>query len=106
MPRGETTVMIATVAVVLATHNLAIGVIVIVGVVVARQVAHMVDVTSVLDPDGGSRVYAVRGEVFFAAIDAITTKYAARGKEVRIVGLNDASTSKHRRLSGQFGVTH
>lgn len=33
----------------------------------ARRVAHLVEVTSVLDPDGGERVYALTGELFFAS---------------------------------------
>ncbi len=37
-----------------------------------------------------------------AALDAITTKYARRGKSVRILGLNDASASMHDRLAGQL----
>jgi sulfate permease, SulP family len=143
MPRSETSVMVATVAVVLVTHNLAIGVVVgvlVASVLFARRVAHLVDVTSVLDPDGGTRVYSVHGEVFFAssndlvyrfdyagdpddvvidmthahiwdassvaAVDAISTKYAARNKRVRIVGLNAVSQGMHRRLSGQLGAGH
>ena len=37
-----------------------------------------------------------------AALDAITTKYAARGTDVRIVGLNEASAERHQRLSGRL----
>ena len=37
-----------------------------------------------------------------AALDAITTKYAARGKTVDIVGLNDASASIHDNLAGKL----
>ena len=37
-----------------------------------------------------------------AALDAIATKYARRGKTVEVVGLNAASTTIHRRLSGQL----
>ncbi len=39
-----------------------------------------------------------------AVLDAITTKYAARGKTVTIVGLDAAGTQRHRRLSGHLGV--
>ena len=35
-----------------------------------------------------------------AALDAITTKYAVRGKSVDIVGLNAASASFHDNLAG------
>ncbi|MBC2959046.1 SulP family inorganic anion transporter [Nocardioides deserti] len=37
-----------------------------------------------------------------AALDAITTKYARKGKTVEIVGLNDASAERHGRLTGQL----
>jgi SulP family sulfate permease len=37
-----------------------------------------------------------------AALDAITTKYARKGKRVEIVGLNAASAERHERLSGSL----
>ncbi len=37
-----------------------------------------------------------------AALDAITTKYARKGKTVEIVGLNEASAERHGRLTGQL----
>jgi hypothetical protein len=39
-------------------------------------------------------VYAV------ASLDAVTTKYAANGKNVTIVGMNDDSAARHGRLAG------
>jgi SulP family sulfate permease len=143
MPKSETLVMVATVAVVVATHNLAIGV--IVGVVVAmimfaRRVAHFTEVVDVAHPDEDTRVYAVVGELFFASsndlvyqfdyvgdpknvvidmsqshiwdastvatLDAIQTKYEAKGKNVTIIGLNDASQERHERLAGQLSGAH
>jgi len=70
MPTGEITVMVVTVAVVVATSNLAIGV--VVGTITAmaifaRRVAHLVEVTAVTDPEGNQVVYAVAGELFFAS---------------------------------------
>ncbi|XVV12656.1 SulP family inorganic anion transporter [Actinoplanes sp. CA-131856] len=143
MPAGEIVVMLVTVAGTLATHNLAVGVVLGVltaMVVFARRVAHFATVTSVPDTDGGSRVYRVHGELFFAssndlvhqfdyagdpdrvvidmsaahiwdassvaALDAITTKYAARGKQAEIIGLNEASTKFHENLSGKLGAAH
>ncbi len=41
-----------------------------------------------------------------AALDAITTKYGAKGKNVEIVGLNTDSAHRHERLSGQLGAEH
>ncbi|WIV61925.1 SulP family inorganic anion transporter [Amycolatopsis nalaikhensis] len=143
MPTGEITVMVITVAVVVASDNLAIGVIVgtITGLIIfARRVAHLVNVTAAVDPDGTQVVYAVTGELFFAssndlvyqfnytgdpdkvvidltdahiwdastvaALDAITTKYEARGKSVEIVGLNEHSATMHGRLTGELAANH
>ena len=41
-----------------------------------------------------------------ATLDAITTKYASKGKTVRIVGLNEASAERHERLAGTLGAGH
>lgn len=70
MPAGETTVMVITVACVVATDNLAIGVIVgsiTAMVVFARRVAYLTQVTAVTDPDHATVVYRVTGELFFAS---------------------------------------
>jgi SulP family sulfate permease len=143
MPWGETLVMVTTVVATLVSHNLAIGVVlgVIAAMVIfARRVAHFAEVTSVLDPEGTTRIYFVHGELFFAssndlvyqfdyagdpdsviidltaahiwdassvaALDAITTKYATRGKQVDIVGLNKASARIHDDLAGRLKVGH
>ncbi|WP_405936452.1 SulP family inorganic anion transporter [Streptomyces sp. NBC_00726] len=143
MPVGETAVMVITVAIVVATSNLAIGVVVgsvTAMVIFARRVARLADVTAVLDPDGGQVVYSVTGELFFAssndlvtrfayatdpdrividltathiwdassvaALDAIETKYAERGKTVEIVGLNQPSAALHGTLSGGLTGGH
>ena len=78
MPLGETLVMVSTVAAVLFTHNLAIGVVVgvlVAMVIFARRVAHLVEVTSVLDPDGGTRIYSVHGELFFASSNDLVYQF-------------------------------
>lgn len=41
-----------------------------------------------------------------AALDAIITKYHAKGRCVEIIGLNQDSAERHGRLSGQFGAEH
>ena len=41
-----------------------------------------------------------------ATLDAITRKYAAKGKTVTITGLNDNSQERHDRLSGQLTGAH
>ncbi len=140
MPKSETSVMVVTVAVVVATHNLAYGVaagVLTATMLFARRVAHLVEVSSTRSADGGEVVYAVDGQVFFAssndlvyqfdyaddpqrvvidmtrahvwdassvaALDAITAKYARRGKTVQIVGLNPHSATMHDRLGGRLG---
>ncbi|WP_167441713.1 hypothetical protein [Amycolatopsis vastitatis] len=41
-----------------------------------------------------------------AALDAITTKYAGRGKTVEIVGLNADSARRPGKLSGELAGSH
>jgi sulfate permease, SulP family len=70
MPRGETTVMVVTVAGTVATHNLAIGVgagVLTAMAVFARRVAHLVEVERIVDPEGTTAIYSVTGELFFAS---------------------------------------
>ncbi|MGW3649427.1 SulP family inorganic anion transporter [Streptomyces sp. NPDC000878] len=143
MPAGESTVMVITVVCVVATSNLAIGVVVgsiTAMVIFAKRVAHLAEVTAVTDPDRTTVVYRVTGELFFAssndlvgqfdyagdpdrvvidlsaahiwdassvaALDAIETKYAQRGKTVEIIGLNEPSARIHKTLSGELTGSH
>ena len=41
-----------------------------------------------------------------ATLDAITTKYAAKGSTVSIINLNDDSARRHALLSGNLGAGH
>ncbi|MFO7604562.1 MAG: SulP family inorganic anion transporter [Gammaproteobacteria bacterium] len=71
-PMSSNVVMIMTVIVVVATHNLAYGV--FVGVLLgalffANKVGQYKYVVSELSPDGLSRTYRVVGQVFFASAD-------------------------------------
>jgi SulP family sulfate permease len=141
LPVSETAVMVVTVLVVVATNDLAFGVIagvLLASVLFARRVAHLVQVRGELSADGGTRTYTVQGQVFFAssndlveqfdyardpgqvvidmsaaqiwdassvaALDAIRTKYAGRGIEVEIKGLDPTSAQLHDRLAGQLGA--
>ncbi|WP_454042707.1 SulP family inorganic anion transporter [Cellulosimicrobium sp. Marseille-Q8652] len=147
MPRSETAVMLATVVVTVWTHNLAYGVIVgvlVATVLFARRVAHLTTVTRLDGPasraGGGTRTYAVEGELFFASsndlvyrfdyagdpadvvidmtkahvwdastvatLDAIRTRYEAKGKTVTIVGANPDTTERLDRLAGRLGAGH
>lgn len=78
MPTGEIAVMAVTVVCVVATGNLAIGVVVgsvTAMVIFAKRVAHLADVTSATDPDGTTVVYSVTGEVFFASSNNLVTQF-------------------------------
>ena len=90
MPRSETSVMVVTVVVTVATHNLAIGV--VVGVLVAmtlfaRRVAHLTAThRTVVEDDGPTRaVYAVTGELFFASSNDLSTQFDYAGDPDRVV---------------------
>jgi SulP family sulfate permease len=72
-PKSSSTVMLATVVVVVLTHDLAQGVIIGVllsGLFFARKVAQIVRVRSELAADGRARTYHVRGNIFFASASA------------------------------------
>ncbi|GAK46515.1 sulphate transporter [Tepidicaulis marinus] len=71
-PRSSSIVMLATVIFVVATHNLAIGVLVGVllsGIFFAWKISQIFRVTSALSADGTHRTYTVEGQVFFASAD-------------------------------------
>jgi SulP family sulfate permease len=95
MPRTETIVMLATVAITVLTHNLAYGVgagVALSAVFFVRHVSHVVNVTSVVDPDNVERLYAVTGELFFASTHDIVHAFdydAVKVKRVEI-DLTDA----------------
>ncbi|MFF7382045.1 SulP family inorganic anion transporter [Streptomyces griseoluteus] len=88
MPAGEISVMVLTVVVVVATQNLAIGVVVgslVALTVFARRVARSAEVTSVLDPDGSTMVYRVTGNLFFASADDLAHRFAYATDPGRVV---------------------
>jgi SulP family sulfate permease len=77
-PRSSSIVMLATVAVVVATHNLAIGVLVGVllsGIFFAGKIAQIFRLTSTLSRDGAARTYFVEGQVFFASVDGFLAAF-------------------------------
>jgi SulP family sulfate permease len=76
-PRQSSVVMLATVASVVATGNLAIGVgigVLLSALFFASKVRKAFAVESVLAPDG-TRVYAVRGQVFFATSESLVSEF-------------------------------
>ncbi len=77
-PKSSSIVMVTTVAVVVATHDLAIGV--FVGILMsalffARKVSHLMDIQSELDTNGSHRTYKVYGQVFFASADSFAAAF-------------------------------
>ncbi|MFE3828282.1 SulP family inorganic anion transporter [Streptomyces sp. NPDC059092] len=87
MPAGEIAVMLVTVACVVTTHNLAVGVVVgsvTAMVIFARRVAHLAAVTRVTDPDGAA-VYRVTGELFFASSNDLVGRFHYATDPDRIV---------------------
>ncbi|MFJ2211854.1 SulP family inorganic anion transporter [Streptomyces sp. NPDC101062] len=88
MPTGEIAVMVVTVACVVTTHNLAVGVVVgsvTAMVIFARRVAHRATVTALVDPDGGTAVYRVTGELFFASSNDLVGRFDYATDPDRIV---------------------
>jgi len=79
LPKSETAVMAVTVAVTVATHNLATGVgvgVLVAMVLFARRVAHFVTVErTVTEHDGGRATYRVDGELFFASANDLYTQF-------------------------------
>lgn len=85
-PVSTSIVMLATVVVVVATHNLAFGV--LTGVLIASlnfatKVAHFMTVRSSLE--GDTRTYTVTGQVFFASADLFTRHFDFQETQERVV---------------------
>lgn len=140
VPRIESLIMAATVAIVVLTHNLAYGVgvgVMLSAVFFARHVSAIVKVESVADTEHRERHYTVTGELFFAstnnlvtlfdydavkmpkvdidlsqarvwdtsavaALDAVVAKFAQRGIEAELVGLNRHAEALHSTTTGQL----
>lgn len=58
----------------------------------ARKAAMQADVTSVLDPEGGTRVYSVTGEVFFASTGELVDRfdYAEQGLTRVVIDMSNS----------------
>jgi SulP family sulfate permease len=129
-PWQSSVVMLATVAVVVWTHDLARGVlvgVVLSGLFFASKVKGLLNVASTLSADGGTRTYRYAGQVFFASasrfsaaidfkepvdrvvidlsaahfwdisavgeLDKAVLKLRRAGRQVEVVGLNEASAT-------------
>lgn len=89
-PRLSSSVMLVTVIITIATHNLAAGVVagvLLSGVFFTFKVANMLQVRGSLDEAGDLYTWTVSGQVFFASADALIEAFdvrAAAGRRVRI----------------------
>jgi SulP family sulfate permease len=77
-PAGSTVVMVATVVVVVATHDLAKGVLVGVllsGFFFAHKIGRILHVASMSEEEGRMRTYKVTGQVFFASAERFVNAF-------------------------------
>jgi sulfate permease, SulP family len=87
-PASSSTVMLATVAFVVVTHNLAIGVIVGVllsGIFFAWKISQLFRVTSTISADGRQRTYLVEGQLFFASAEDFMKSFDFKEALERVV---------------------
>jgi sulfate permease, SulP family len=87
-PLGETIVMVVTVATVVLTHDLALGVfagVVLSALMFARKIAHAAFMDSVLSSDGRQRTYAVTGQLFFVTVTGFLEQFDFHENLDRIV---------------------
>ena len=92
-PRLSSLVMLATVAVTLASHNLAAGVgigVLLSGVFFTLKVSRMMHIEQ--EDVAGVHHYRVSGQVFFASADAFIEAFDARGLEGRAVVIDLSAT--------------
>ena len=129
-PTVSSIVMLGTVIVTVATHDLAKGVltgVILSAIFFARKVGKSLDIDSSLSAEGTLRTYIVTGQVFFAfkeegvdtvhievsgahfwdltaagALDRVVFKFRSEGKQVEVVGMNEASAG----LVGKLGTHH
>jgi sulfate permease, SulP family len=77
-PKTSSLVMLVTVAIVVATHNLALGV--FIGVLMsalsfAKKISHLMSVRSELVEEDKHRIYHVYGQIFFASADNFAMQF-------------------------------
>jgi len=77
-PKSSSVVMIATVVVTVATHDLAMGVLTGVlasGFFFAHKVGRLLHIRSLAEDEGRARTYTILGQVFFASADRFTNAF-------------------------------
>ncbi len=122
MPKSETVVLLLTMAVTVATGNLALGVaagVLLAIVLFARRVAHVIRVERTSSEDGSTVHYAVYGPLFFGSSNDLVERfsYASDPKDVTIdlthsqiwdassVAALDSLESKYRAKGGVITFT-
>ncbi len=81
LPRTDATVLIVTVGTTVITHDLSLGVfagVLLSAIFFARKMVKAVEVTSALSEDGRTRIYTVRGQLFFVAVDKFIDSFDYR----------------------------
>jgi SulP family sulfate permease len=81
LPRTDATVLVVTVATVVYTHDLSMGVlagVLLSAVFFARKVAKAIRVDSELSADGTVRTYTASGQLFFVAVDKFIDSFDYR----------------------------
>ncbi|RUO58734.1 SulP family inorganic anion transporter [Pseudidiomarina insulisalsae] len=77
-PLSTNIVMVTTVVVVVATHNLAIGVgvgVLLAAMFFANKIGHFMHVSPTIDAAGSERIYHVTGQVFFSSADKFVASF-------------------------------
>jgi SulP family sulfate permease len=86
-PKASSFVMLATVAVTVATHDLSAGVgvgVLLSGVFFAFKVTRMMDVAVTYDEATDTRIYAVSGQIFFASAEIFADRFDLRDTAGRV----------------------
>jgi SulP family sulfate permease len=88
LPISTNIVMVTTVVVVVATHNLALGVgvgVLLAAMFFANKISHFMYVESALSDDGQVRTYQVIGQVFFSSADKFVASFDLKESVSRVV---------------------
>lgn len=86
-PKVSGIVMVATVVVTVATHDLSAGVavgVLLSGVFFAFKVTRLMEVTSTYDEATDTRTYIVSGQIFFASADIFADRFDLRDAAARV----------------------
>ena len=94
-PWQSSVVMLATVIIVVWTHDLSMGVlagVLLSGIFFAGKVRQLVTIDTARSPDGRTRSYTIGGQIFFASTDRImeSIEFREEGVEAVTIDLTDA----------------